>query len=226
MSDENDDSTAFLRQRRDLFVISAILLLIPIAEIKSTNSFALPVLGVSMTIGKPEVIFSALWLLWIYWYLRYIQAYFKLNKNLVKENYSSVKLSKNLVKESYSNSMHDELRQYFYKLANKKNKQLFELRAIKREQLLEDYKIHNPSILEQYIFTNKATFMWRPSADQNNGQPVILLDNVIEIKGLRFYFIKSKSLFNVIFRDTEVTEYYFPFIFGLLPAIYYLYTHI
>jgi hypothetical protein len=67
----DDSSTSFHRQRRDLFVISAILLL---AQLTNAEPHKLNFLGVEIDIHNATVLAIAAWLLWAYWLIRYLQA--------------------------------------------------------------------------------------------------------------------------------------------------------
>ncbi|MBA3022996.1 MAG: hypothetical protein KKB48_03940 [Gammaproteobacteria bacterium] len=84
MSD-SDSALSFIRQRRDLFVISALLIVAQVAHFRINETLSL--LGASITVGKPEVLVYSLWLLWAYWLVRYVQ-FFRREKAVDKVKYA------------------------------------------------------------------------------------------------------------------------------------------
>jgi len=60
----------FIRQRRNLILISLILLFVEVAEV-SFNKINL--LGNELTISNPDVVTYSLWVAFIYWLIRYYQ---------------------------------------------------------------------------------------------------------------------------------------------------------
>ena len=87
----NDD---LLRQRRNLLLISSILILIQLAGIKIEK---LSILGTVLKVERIEVIVIAMWVVWFYLFLRYYQ-YLRSTKDLkiYKEYRSKVKRSVDL----------------------------------------------------------------------------------------------------------------------------------
>lgn len=206
MSEDNDDSTTFLRQRRDLFAISALLLLIPIADIKVASTVAIQQFGMSMNIGKPEVIAYGLWILWAYWYLRYFQAYSALNKNHLIDAYSS------------------EISRYLYPLAKEKAEKL-------RDKLVTDNKFNDGSNVgydfkkqEYYLFRSEYTCGYS-QYDASSSSPINIAE-VIFIKGFKYHLIQIKSLIKCCLKRIDITEYLLPFAFGLAPLVYLIVTKI
>lgn len=206
MSEDNDDSTTFFRQRRDLFVISAVLLLIPIADIKIASNISIQQFGMSMQIGKPMVITDGLWVLWGYWYLRYFQAYSALNKNHLKVAYHS-ELSLNL----------------FSKFVDKAEKF--------RDQLIAENKFGDGSDIgyefkkqEYYAFKSEYTCdftQYAPTTSEVNK-----ITEVISVKGFKYNFYQFKALIKCILKRIDITEYLLPFVFGLAPLVYFVITRV
>lgn len=203
MTDDADASTAFLRQRRDLFVISAILLLIPIAEIEGTGNITMPFLGASMKIGKPEIITYTLWILWAYWYLRYFQAFNSLNKNHFKERYFS-ELSSLLYPK-------------FYTLAESCKDSL-----IKQGELLIDDTNVNFSFKSQKYFCLSSEYECEFTSYSPHHE--VKLKRVLKYKGFRYFLNHVVVLFKCCLKNIEITEYLLPFIFGIAPIIYFLFN--
>src|ERR1022692_2649777 len=84
--EDQDSSTAFVRQRRDLFVISAFLLIAQIAELEPTE---LSFLGMKVSVHNSTALIYALWALWLYWLLRYSQAFINLPGKVIKAVYTA-----------------------------------------------------------------------------------------------------------------------------------------
>lgn len=68
-----------LRQRRNLLIISIILISIQIAGVRLKNGIS--IVGVTIEFTHPERIIWGLWILWLYFLLRYFQ-YFKEENDL------------------------------------------------------------------------------------------------------------------------------------------------
>ena len=203
--DNNDDSTTFLRQRRDLFVISAILLLIPIAEIHLADQISMQQLGISLYIGKPEVISSALWVLWAYWYIRYCQAFKKLNRNFFIEQ--------------YRNQLASYLYMDFKDLASKKTLEL---------QTMTEF----PKTTSSFSFTElnfnllNAVYEVKFSAYDPSKSKVIDESVNLEIRGSKYFINQIKSLLNGCIKNIEFTEFILPFLFGITPLLFFIYKKI
>jgi hypothetical protein len=67
------ENTPFLRQRRNLIIISVVLLLLDFSSVDFRNA---KVFDIEMTFRHPEVIPGGLWIAGFYWFLRYYQ-YFR-----------------------------------------------------------------------------------------------------------------------------------------------------
>ena len=83
--DDNDGDTSFNRQRRDLFVVTSVLLLIRFSH---ASFEGVSVQGIGLRLGNPDALIWGLWALWLYWLIRYLQAYHDLTKNPVRLAFS------------------------------------------------------------------------------------------------------------------------------------------
>ena len=205
MSEDIEESTKFIRQRRDLFVISVILLLIPIANIQITPNVSISQFGIAMTIGKPEIIYYALWALWLYWYLRYFQTYRALNKRYIADKYK------------------DELSTYLYPI-------YYKISQNRLDSLISDGTLSNVnggptfSIKTQNYFLFNSEYTIEFSQYDVNTSGVLATSESFSLKGFRYAAIQLKSLIKCCFTRIEVTEYLFPFLFGLAPLVQWVYT--
>ncbi|MDP3607789.1 MAG: hypothetical protein Q8R74_01795 [Methylophilus sp.] len=217
MPENNDESTAFLRQRRDLFVISAILLLIPIAEIKSTGNFSLPLLGIAMSIGKPQILMQALWIMWIYWYFRCFQSYKNLSRDFVSEGF------------------HSCINKYIYYEFDKEYKKItpgiLKRYADSKDININELSIQNstPSNLTWEYASRKIHFTFTPLITRSVNNEILhnyKKSETLQLGWASNLWIRTRAALDLIFTKLEFTEYYFPFIFGLLPIIHKVYTQI
>ena len=88
--DGNDSSTSFVRQRRDLFVISALLIIGLLADPKLNK---LSLLGVEIEIKNSMILIQAAWAIWFYWLVRYWQAFRKIPGRMISSKYELLKYS-------------------------------------------------------------------------------------------------------------------------------------
>ena len=100
------DKTDFIRQRRNLIVISLILLGVEAfgLEIKRINA-----LGNEILIQNPGMVNVALWLAWAYWFIRYYQYFHDLQDRGFKTAYAA-KMSELMIKAAFRQGVqHDKI---------------------------------------------------------------------------------------------------------------------
>lgn len=200
MSEQNDDSTAFLRQRRDLFVISSVLLLIPIAGIEINNQVAMQQFGISLKISRPEVIHYSLWVLWAYWYIRYIQAYRALNQQFLINKFHS--------------EMASSLYATFKSIATKEYDELVNNDMLAREGGFT-FKNQSFRLLKcEYICEFTAY-----EAEYGSSFPIC---KTLTYSGFGYFYCQIKVILKCVIANIEATEYLLPFIFGISPLVYFL----
>jgi len=200
MSEQNDESTNFLRQRRDLFVISSVLLLIPIAGIEINNQISMQQFGISLKISRPEVIHYALWVLWGYWYIRYIQAYRALNQQFFNNKYYS--------------EMSSCLYSTYYKLATKEHDNL-----VNNDMLASGGGFTFKK--QSYRFL-KSEYICEFSAYDPEYGSTFPISKTLTYKGLGYLYCQIKVILKCVIANIEATEYLLPFIFGISPLVYFL----
>jgi|APLak6261670063_1056076.scaffolds.fasta_scaffold10997_2 hypothetical protein len=200
MSEQNDDSTTFLRQRRDLFVISSVLLLIPIAGIEISNQVAMQQFGISLKISRPEVIHYALWVLWAYWYIRYIQAYRALNQKFFINKYHS-ELSiclyptfHSLATKEQDNLVNNDILANGAGFTFKKQSYRF-----LRSEYICEFTAYDPEYGSEFPISKTFTY-----------------------SGLGYLNCQIKVILKCVIANMEATEYLLPFIFGISPLVYFL----
>lgn len=206
MSEEKEESTAFLRQRRDLFVISAILLLIPIAQIHIADKISMQQLGITLDIGKPKMIIYALWALWAYWYLRYFQAYQAIGVKFLRDRF------------------HSEMSSYLYPEFSKLAEEVRSLVISEHEVLNKAGTLCSYNFKAQEFLIFKAEYTCEYSAYiPDLGKPVGV-DKKLVYKGFKYHLTQVKTLTKCCFKCIEFTEYLLPFIFGISPLTYFIFT--
>jgi len=87
MSEKNTSEIrdAFIRQRRNLMLISVALLLVIGAGFRPEK---INILGNTITVDNPDYIIYGIWMLWSYWFIRYIQHYNDLKDTEWRQRYS------------------------------------------------------------------------------------------------------------------------------------------
>lgn len=195
MSEDSEESTKFIRQRRDLFVISGILLFTQLANVTFQDQAQLS--GISIQVGKPNVINYFLWGLWAYWYWRYFQTYKLLGKNFFKDKFNT------------------EMTIYLSPI-------LTRMSDAKLDQMKETGELTTDgaagfSLKEQKHGLLQAEYVYEFSAYEHSRGNVIAANKTLIYKKPDYYWMQSMAFFKCFFRHIEFTEYWLPFIFGALP---------
>lgn len=203
MSDgDGESSTSFHRQRRDLFVISAILLIVQLADVKATK---LGFLGLELEVGKSAVIYGALWVLWAYWYLRYFQ----------------VSLVEHAPREAYVR-FNGRFRAILDAELSERAKVQVRLR-ISNDPDHKDSTSADVSRKHVDIGWLGATATYEPSVVRPSATRRTPLEPVTSQVGVvRLYAFGLRALTWAVLKDITFTEYLLPFVFGALPAVVFL----
>jgi hypothetical protein len=204
--EDQDSSTAFVRQRRDLFVISAFLLIAQIAELEPTK---LSFLGLEVNVHNSAALIYALWALWLYWLLRYFQAFINLPEKIIKASFQA-EVDKRIA-ESVKKREWEKMK-----------------RVVELSPEYAGAKVLPPKIqrFQDYasIASEEFNYGWNP-------QILLGLDPIpwahvkVEITSRENLIANILATTSLCFRKIEVTEYLFPFIFGSFPALYFAYIH-
>lgn len=193
MSD-SDSALSFTRQRRDLFVISALLIVAQVAHFRVSEKLAL--FGASITVGNPDVLAYFLWLLWAYWLVRYIQ-FFRREKAI----------------EKIKNAIFDRVRKplairsaiLFYR-----NRPINVFQPVERTpkqswvDIEDGFEVEYPHLLPEgiriYLRKNDTSYSYLVPREEYIGCVLFKLPHFI------------------IF-DTEFTDYLFPLLFAFAPLV-------
>jgi hypothetical protein len=201
--EDQDSSTAFVRQRRDLFVISAFLLIAQIAELEPTE---LSFLGMKVNVHNSTALIYALYALWFYWLLRYYQAFINLSGKVINAAYTA------------------EVDRLIAALVKKR-----EWEKMKRVvELTPEYsgaKVLPPQIQRfQDGPSGEFYYGWNPQL-LLGGKREDLPHVKIEVTSGKNLIANILAIASLCIRRIEVTEYLFPFAFGSSPALYFAYGH-
>ena len=208
MDDKKQDRlwNGFERQRRNLVLISIVLLLVHYAGLKFTT---LNILGNKAELPDQKVIHWVLWVGWFYWGVRYYQYYRDLGDKGYGATFRShlMKLAKKPLK----------------KAARGRGKYSF---SDENGDLYTLEKIHDPSIVQADIIYFKGYVRYDYCFTPDNLTPIRFkqqdLDVEVHLPQLIIPIIRS--VIHVIVSTTLITEYVFPFLMALLPFGYVVYT--
>lgn len=196
MSD-SDSALSFIRQRRDLFVISALLTVAQIAHFRVNETLSL--FGASISVGRPEVLVYSLWLLWAYWLVRYIQ--FFLREKAI---------------DKISNAIFMRVRM---PLANR-SAILFQ-----RGHSIDAFQPVESAPRMSWINLEGGIEVEYPKHVYEGIQIILRKENLIYryfVPNAEYFGCAIFKLPHFIFIDTEFTDYIFPFLFALVPLVIFL----
>jgi hypothetical protein len=200
---EGDESTAFVRQRRDLFVISSILVVGLLADVQVKK---LAIFGTELEVGHSPVFSYAAWFLWAYWLLRYWQSYRETHFRDVKVDYTDVcremldRAFEARVEQATINIMlgHPEI-------ANGLNAGTATLAP--------------PTRVDRGVERDVAWVDWIPNFKLQTGEIIALTQTRTRIHGLQLWELKTKAVTVLCLNRLTFTEYIFPFIFAAFPVV-------
>ncbi|MDO8927352.1 MAG: hypothetical protein Q7U94_10630 [Sideroxyarcus sp.] len=198
MSD-SDSALSFIRQRRDLFVISALLSVSQLAHFRVNETLAL--FGASITVGNPQVLTFSLWVLWAYWMLRYIQ-FFLREKAIDKiRNVIFERVKTPLAKRAAILFQRNHSINVFQPIDSKVSRNIC-IEADGGMQVELPVRVFEGIRIHLY---------------NNNGMNYRYLVPRGEYIGCVFF-----KLPHFVLIDTEFTDYIFPFLFAITPLIVFL----
>ena len=202
--DEQSASTTFHRQRRDLFVVSGLLLLTEIAKIKAEK---LSFLGFEATVQDSHIFLAGLWLLWAYWFLRYCYAYRDLRDRPVLAAYRAI--------------VQGNLTQHLNTIVAKEAQNL-----IATDPQFQNAQATGSILLAEDYGKWSVRIAWAPTFRIAPDQLAQGPKRDLKIRGVRLIWLRTSAALKFCLFKFEFTEYVFPFIFGLFPLYYAAYQGI
>jgi hypothetical protein len=206
MSESADDSsTSFHRQRRDLFVISAILIL---AQLTNAEPHKLNFLGVEIDIRNAAVLTVAAWLLRGYWLVRYLQALNDLPPATITGNYHNL-----LPERAVAISRGDAIKETIRQIKLKDNKGVW--RHLPPQPTAHGGHQHGYKV------------GWKLQAGDATAEPYTFPQEYpVNFSGRKLTMLKIRTFIYMIFCTKTFTEYLLPPLFALCPAAIWLYRHL
>ena len=201
MADQQNEG--FVRQRRNLMIVSLVLLFSEATELKVEKISAF---GTELLVGQPQAVTMALWVAAVYWLVRFYQ-------------YS---------RAVFPNAMENIIQNQ----VNNKTCQKVAIKRLIREEpsLLEpinnidaiptiDYSsfgilASNPNYLKVKLELKKTASDERSSATQGIGERIVLID------GSDLFWLRFRAWVHLISHTTLFTELVLPYIVFALPVLY------
>ena len=186
------------RSRLNLVLISFFLTIYYAAEIVITKfSF----LGIEAVAGKPDVLFMALWLMWAYFLLRYLNQFIQGGKE-------------EIVKRSVSTSLG-----YYLALEDLERKK----RELNDREPEDGWAKGSCEVLHHEIKEYTRLYIsleYRGKCNNTEAQGGHTYEeSITRIKGEWGHLLNLKSLFRSTTRTTEILEYIFPFALSAAPVL-------
>jgi hypothetical protein len=203
---------SFLRQRRNLFIISIGLLLFQVFELKLTK---ISFLGNEFSVSQPELIPVFLWITYIYYIVRYYQFFHEEPHRGVRATY-----------ERYILVLRDRMTIRRAKWIIIKD---LGLKIFKGK--LKDPNIHGRFASKwRDDSTVSFSFTTKSKGKENNKISIktktMSVEKKITIRWYDFLFIRLQAFLHVCFRTSHITEYYIPFVVATFPCLWYLFAKI
>jgi len=205
-SQNNGVTNGFIRQRRNLIVISLCLLVYDSfgLDLEKVNIF-----GNELNVQNHDLLPTALWIIYAYFFIRYYQYFNDLYDRGIITKYR-IQVNKLLINWAYAKGKKD------YIIENNIND-------------TSKYKFGVPESHFSEIETWKITIEGKASAiistKINNG--LATNNDLITFRHVANWAViirfKIQSIFHVCFRTHLVSEYYLPFIIAITPLIWRLY---
>ena len=200
-----DDSDSFIIQRRNLVIISTIVLFFKAAELKPSSSVHLPL--IDMDIGRPEAVEAFLHIMLVYFIWRYITAF----------------LMSVGVKNTFNN-FEENVRRKMQKMAFKKAETYLNKKNIKFERLSsgtdhnrqwEEPIKHGGNITKgaSYIIEYTTSDECDPNFQYAN------IDHIFLVKGIRLQVLKAITLSKHFVFTNLFLEWYFPFLLAVVSLL-------
>ncbi len=204
IGNEEEASSTFVRQRRDLFLISSLLLIAQVADI---NVEKLSLIGIDLKVEKAPALYAALWALWLYWFLRCYVAFRSIRGTPLWTSYRG-------------------------ELATCLNLAIHRAARRHAEEVMErspEFRVGHPDFASNVahgpLTLWTATISGNPTIRSSDGNTHQLPSLTVTIGPLRLWWMRLLALTTLCVSRIEGTEYLFPFVYGLAPAVYWLWAN-
>ncbi len=199
----DEQSSGFVRQRRNLMIISLVLLFSEVAQLKVTK---LSAFGNELLVGEPNAVATAMWLAGIYWLVRYYQYSRPIFRTsiqgallpYVQSQGKSIALAKLLTQNA-------ELRAHFPDVPGKLTYEIFDVR---NDGITLDYD------MDLDFSVRKKAVHGAHVIDQEYGH------FKVSLKRSDLGWARTKAWLNLVVNTTQFTELILPYILFSLPVGY------
>ncbi len=192
----------FLRQRRNLMVMNLVLILYYTADLEFTR---FNILGNEITIGNPLAVPIILWVILIYWFMRYLQYFLDLDDRSYRQKYNDT--YDFYIKRHYTKKINAdpvELERLGKFEGKQKVVKAFGINSYNREPLWAKFE-----------YTYFITHMRSGDVEALNNR----VSKMVEVEGVEVMPIYLWSMFSGIFLTTYFSEYILPIILFLIAVI-------
>lgn len=219
MSEElsKDIREAFIRQRRNLMLVSVALFLAIGAGFRPEQIL---IFGSKITLDNPDYVTYGIWLLWGYWLVRYIQHYNDLedvewSQRYAQEmNYRILRWAEDRAFSSYSEEYLDD--QYISKFSGQPS---FKPNGYGEPPW--SYQIDNSEVVYDHSKNIEAWIKLKPYDSAGQAHNSILI--VQPLSGSRLTFYSALSHLYVAHNTRLFSEYALPFILAFVPLWFAIY---
>ena len=216
----------FIRQRRNLLIISLVLLFAETAELKLQK---LNVFGTELAIGNPVIVNFALWTVFVYWFWRYYVYFHDLDDigyrdkqrtrlDYLVQRWTMRNFSNNhLWRESLVQAARSQIR----RTTNPANVKLMTTVDSSNDwEVMETMVMSGSSFREVTVEAKLALFVMRDGLRelQREGHERFKID------GRTAMLLNTKSVLHVLTHTHILSEYFFPFGIAMLPLLYLAYS--
>ena len=205
------ENTDFKRQRRNLIIISLVVLFAELSgiEVKKVNVF-----GNEVLVDNPELVNLTIWIALFYWFLRYYVYFRSINdKGFITQFW--IRMDKYVTKVGIKKMFRDP--EWKNKITTEQKKRIkssiSEIHSIFGRSFGEGYRLG----LETFTKTDGSDSLLAPGAT---------IKISMEVSGIELVFPAIKATINVFINTPVFTEYILPFVIFSLPVIYWLFLFI
>jgi len=200
----DQQNEGFVRQRRNLMIVSLVLLFSEATDLKVEKISAF---GTELLVGQPQAVTMALWIAAIYWLIRFYQ-YSNAGYKGVLNNAVQHHVEKYEVCEPVA----------LKRLLHEEPNLLDPISGIKATSTFEciQFGIHNskPNYFEVLLGLKKV------ATDGTGGIDQRLDPKIVRIDGTDLFWLRVRAWIHLILHTTLFTELVLPYIVFALPVLY------
>jgi hypothetical protein len=203
MGDEQE--AGFIRQRRNLMIVSLVLLFSELAELEISK---LSVFGNDLLIGEPRAISGALWVAGFYWLLRFYQ-------------YS---------RPGFSGAIRDAIHQRVQQIACPTGLALVLKDRPEFLERIPDVPVNPVITIKTYTITGQRheyldmeLELEKAAATGNKGAAMGLGKHRVRIAGARLRYLRCRAWIHLIVHTRNFTDFILPYVLFGLPLAYVAY---